>query len=164
MLVAVPGVLPKPLRMKLGHASRLNAVLSITLSTLCDRVDVHRRLQEVSESRPGRGRVDAESCLVGGVALGSLVCTDVDDSIRWQLRCAVWLRSCVGRSHVRQSSLISVYVDLFEPIGFVTLNDDCFHNLCMNNIPVAQRQIASLVEEQLSLREGFVTFDCGNFF
>jgi len=34
----------------------------------------------------------------------------------------------------------------------------------MNNIPVAQLQIASLVEELLSLREGFVTFDCGNFF
>jgi len=34
----------------------------------------------------------------------------------------------------------------------------------MNNIPVAQLQIVSLVEELLSLREGFVTFDCGNFF
>jgi len=33
----------------------------------------------------------------------------------------------------------------------------------MNNIPVAQLQIASLVEELLSLRERFVTFDCGNF-
>jgi len=33
----------------------------------------------------------------------------------------------------------------------------------MNNIPVAQLQIASLVEELLSLGEGFVTFDCGNF-
>jgi len=33
----------------------------------------------------------------------------------------------------------------------------------MNNIPVAQLQIASLVEELLSLREGFVTCDCGNF-
>jgi len=33
----------------------------------------------------------------------------------------------------------------------------------MNNIPVAQLQIASLVEELLSLCEGFVTFDCGNF-
>jgi len=32
----------------------------------------------------------------------------------------------------------------------------------MNNIPVTQLQIASLVEELLSLREGFVTFDCGN--
>jgi len=32
-----------------------------------------------------------------------------------------------------------------------------------NNIPVAQLQIASLVEEPLSLREGFVRFDCGNF-
>jgi len=30
----------------------------------------------------------------------------------------------------------------------------------MNNI---QLQIASLVEELLSLREGFVTFDCDNF-
>jgi len=30
-------------------------------------------------------------------------------------------------------------------------------------IPVAQLQIASLVEELLSLRGGFVTFDCGNF-
>jgi len=29
------------------------------------------------------------------------------------------------------------------------------------NIPVAQLQIASLVEKVLSLREGFVTFDCG---
>jgi len=45
---------------------------------------------------------------------------------------------------------------------FVSLNDDCFHNFCMNNIPVAQLQIA-LVDELLSLREGFVTFDCGNF-
>jgi len=34
----------------------------------------------------------------------------------------------------------------------------------MNNIPVVQLQIASLVEELLSLREGFVTFDCGNVF
>jgi len=33
----------------------------------------------------------------------------------------------------------------------------------MNNIPVAQLQIASLVDELLSLREDFVTFDCGNF-
>jgi len=33
----------------------------------------------------------------------------------------------------------------------------------MNNIPVAQLQIASLVDEQLSLREGFVTFACNNF-
>jgi len=38
-------------------------------------------------------------------------------------------------------------------IGFVSLNDDCFHNFCMNNIPVAQLQIASLVDELLSLRE-----------
>jgi len=48
-------------------------------------------------------------------------------------------------------------------LGFVSLNDDCFHNFCMNNIPVAQLQIASLVEELLSLREGFVSFDCDNF-
>jgi len=48
-------------------------------------------------------------------------------------------------------------------LGFVSLNDDCFHNFCMNNIPVAQLQIAPLVEELLSLREGFVTFDCCNF-
>jgi len=48
-------------------------------------------------------------------------------------------------------------------LGFVSLNDDCFHNFCMNNIPLAQLQIASLVEELLSLREGFVTFHCGNF-
>jgi len=48
-------------------------------------------------------------------------------------------------------------------LGFVSLNDDCFHNLCMNNIPIAQLQSASLVEKLLSLREGFVTFDCGNF-
>jgi len=53
---------------------------------------------------------------------------------------------------------------LVEIIGFVSLNDDCFHNFCMNNIPVAQLQIASLVDELLSEREGFVTFDCGNFF
>jgi len=33
----------------------------------------------------------------------------------------------------------------------------------MNNIPVAQLQIASLVEELLSFSEGFVTFDCWNF-
>jgi len=43
-------------------------------------------------------------------------------------------------------------------------NDECFlhdrfHNFCMNNIPVAQLQIASLVEEQLSLCGGFVTID-----
>jgi len=49
-------------------------------------------------------------------------------------------------------------------LGFVSFNDDCFHNFCINNIPVAQLQIASLDEELLSLREGFVTFDCGNFF
>jgi len=30
---------------------------------------------------------------------------------------------------------------------FVSLNDDCFHNFRMNNIPVAQLQTASLVEE-----------------
>jgi len=47
--------------------------------------------------------------------------------------------------------------------GFVSLNDDCFHKFCMNNIPVAQLQIASFVDELLSLREGFVTFDCDNF-
>jgi len=41
-------------------------------------------------------------------------------------------------------------------LGFVSLNDDCFHNFCMNNISVARLQIASLVEELLSLREGFV--------
>jgi len=33
----------------------------------------------------------------------------------------------------------------------------------MNNMPVAQLQIASLVEELLSLCEGFVTFDFCNF-
>jgi len=49
-------------------------------------------------------------------------------------------------------------------LGFVTLNDDCLPNFCMNNIPVSQLQIASLVEELLSLHEGFVTFDCSNFF
>jgi len=43
-------------------------------------------------------------------------------------------------------------------------NKDCFHNFCLNNIPVAQLQIASLVEELLSLSDGFVTFDCGYFF
>jgi len=48
-------------------------------------------------------------------------------------------------------------------LGFVSLNDDCFPNFCMNTIPVAQLQIASLVDDLLSLREGFVTFDCGNF-
>jgi len=48
-------------------------------------------------------------------------------------------------------------------LSFVSLNDDCFHNVCLNNIPVARLQIASLVEELLSLREGFVTFDCSNF-
>jgi len=48
-------------------------------------------------------------------------------------------------------------------LGFVLLNDDCFHTFCMNNIPVAQLQIASLVDELLSLREGFVTFDCKYF-
>jgi len=34
----------------------------------------------------------------------------------------------------------------------------------MNNTPVAQLQNVSLSEELLSLREGFVTFDCGNLF
>jgi len=34
----------------------------------------------------------------------------------------------------------------------------------MNNIPVAQLQIASLVKELLSIRKDFVTFDCGNYF
>jgi len=34
----------------------------------------------------------------------------------------------------------------------------------MNTIPVAQLQIASLVDELLSLRERFRTFDCGNVF
>jgi len=29
-------------------------------------------------------------------------------------------------------------------LGFVLLNDDCFHNFCMNNIPVAQLQIVPL--------------------
>ena len=48
-------------------------------------------------------------------------------------------------------------------LGFVSLNDDGFHNFCMNTIPVAQLQIASLVDELLSLREGFVTFDCDHF-
>ena len=48
--------------------------------------------------------------------------------------------------------------------GCVSLNNDCFHNLCMNNIPVAQFQTVSLAEELLSLREGFATFYCGSFF
>jgi len=52
---------------------------------------------------------------------------------------------------------------LFIFIGLVSLNEDCFHHFCMNNIPVAQMQIASLVEELLSLRMGFFTFDCDNF-
>jgi len=43
-------------------------------------------------------------------------------------------------------------------LGFVSLNDDCFHNFCVDNIPVAQLKIASLVEELLSLREGFGNF------
>jgi len=43
-------------------------------------------------------------------------------------------------------------------LGFVSLNDDCFHNFFMNNIPVAQLQIASLVDELLSLRETAVIF------
>jgi len=38
-----------------------------------------------------------------------------------------------------------------------------FKIFVMNNIPVAQLQIASLAEKLLSLCEGFVTFDCGNF-
>jgi len=37
------------------------------------------------------------------------------------------------------------------------------HLLLSLAIPVAQLQIASLVEELLILCEGFVTFDCGNF-
>jgi len=48
-------------------------------------------------------------------------------------------------------------------LGLVSLNDECIHNFCRNNIPVAQLQIASLVEELLSLRMGFVTSDSGNF-
>jgi len=49
-------------------------------------------------------------------------------------------------------------------LGFVSPNVDCLHNFCMNNIPVAQLQIASLVEELLSLSEGFVTLNCSNVF
>jgi len=30
-------------------------------------------------------------------------------------------------------------------VGFVSLNDDCFHNIFMNNIQVAQLQIASII-------------------
>jgi len=47
-------------------------------------------------------------------------------------------------------------------LGFFSPNNDYFDIVSMNNIPVAQLQSASLVEELLSLREGFVTFDCGN--
>ena len=47
--------------------------------------------------------------------------------------------------------------------GCVSLNNDYFRNLCMNNVPVAQFQTASLAEELLSLREGFVTLYCGTF-
>jgi len=43
-------------------------------------------------------------------------------------------------------------------LGFVSLTNDCFHNFCMNNIPAAQLQIASLVDELLSLREGLLHF------
>jgi len=43
-------------------------------------------------------------------------------------------------------------------------NDTCFQILCMSNNPIAQLQIASLVEELLSLRKGFVIFDYSNFF
>jgi len=60
---------------------------------------------------------------------------------------------------------------LVKILGFIVVvsvgswnDDDYFHNFCMNNIPGAQLQIASLVEQLLSLREGFVTFNCGNFF
>ena len=35
---------------------------------------------------------------------------------------------------------------------------------CVNNIPVAQFQTASLAEELLSWRERFATFYCGTFF
>jgi len=48
-------------------------------------------------------------------------------------------------------------------LGFVSLIDDCFQHFCMNNIPIAQLQIVSLVEELLSLCEGIVTFECCNF-
>jgi len=48
--------------------------------------------------------------------------------------------------------------------GFVSINNDCFHNFCMSNIPDVQLQIASLVEELLILRKDFVTIDCGNLF
>jgi len=38
-------------------------------------------------------------------------------------------------------------------LGFVSLNDDFFHNLCMNDIPVVQLQIASIAEKLLNLRD-----------
>jgi len=38
-------------------------------------------------------------------------------------------------------------------LGFVSLNDECYHNFCMNNILVAQLQIKSLVDELLSLEK-----------
>ena len=47
--------------------------------------------------------------------------------------------------------------------GCVSLNNDYFRNFCMNNIPVAQFQTASLAEELLSLREGFATFNLATF-
>jgi len=44
--------------------------------------------------------------------------------------------------------------DVLLTLTWRSVNDDCFHNFCMNNIPVAQLQIALLVKELLSLREG----------
>ena len=46
----------------------------------------------------------------------------------------------------------------------MSLNNYVFRIFCMNNIPVAQFQTASLAGELLSLREGFATFNCGTFF
>ena len=62
------------------------------------------------------------------------------------------LRFCCRRFEWRWEDFVS---------GCVSFNNDYFRNSCMNNIPVAQLQTASLAEELLSLREGFAKFYCG---
>jgi len=87
--------------------------------------------------------------LVRSIALDSIVHGKYNLPLGWNLR------FCCRRFGWQLEDFL---------LGFVSLNNDCFHNFYMNNIPVAQLQIASLVEELLSLRKGFLTFDCGNYF
>jgi hypothetical protein len=48
--------------------------------------------------------------------------------------------------------------------GQVSLNNNCFHHFCMNNLQLVQLQTASVVEDLFGLREGFATLDDGHFF